>query len=60
MTQNPYTGEYDLSVQRASVVWNSFLKESKGIYASKGNLVKNIVSKDAETITKYPDTMRDD
>jgi hypothetical protein len=60
MTRDPYTGEYTLNTQKASIVWQSFLKESKGVYASKGNLVKKIVSEDAGTITKYPDTMRDD
>jgi hypothetical protein len=41
MTQDPYTGEYSLSSQKASVVWNSFLRESKGIHNSKGNRVKD-------------------
>jgi hypothetical protein len=60
MTQDPYTGEYILNAQKASIVWNSFLRETKGCYASKGNLVKKIVSEDTITIRKYPDTMRDD
>ena len=60
MTQDPYTGEYTLSPQKASIVWNSFLRESKGCYASKGNLAKKRDSNNAGTITKYPDTMRND
>jgi hypothetical protein len=55
MTQDPYTGEFTLNAQKASIVWNSFLRETKGAYASKGNLVKDTI-----TIRKYPDTMRDD
>ena len=60
MTKDPYTGEYTLNPQKASIVWNSFLRETKGCYASKGNLVKKRISEDAITIRKYPDTMRDD
>jgi hypothetical protein len=60
MTQDPYTGEYTLNAQKASIVWNSFLRETKGCYASKGNLVKKIVSDDTGIIRKYPETMRDD
>ena len=55
MTQDPYTGEFKLNAQKASIVWNSFLRETKGAYASKGNLIKDTI-----TIRKYPDTMRDD
>jgi hypothetical protein len=53
MTQDPYTGEYSLSSQKASVVWHSFLKESKGLYQSKGNMVKQ---KQVFLIRKYPET----
>jgi len=42
MTQDPYTGEYNLNPQKASIVWNSFLRETKGAYASKGNLAKSV------------------
>ena len=55
MTQDPYTGEYTLNAQKASIVWNSFLRETKGCYASKGNIIK-----DAGTIRKYPETERED
>ena len=51
MTQDPYTGEFTLNSQKASVVWNSFLRESKGCYASKGNVAKGI-----EIIRIHPDT----
>lgn len=51
MTQDPYTGEFCLNSQKASVVWNSFLRETKGAYASKGNLVKDNI-----LIRKYPET----
>ena len=51
MTQDPYTGEYKLDSIKASVVWNSFLRDTKGAYASKGNKVKS------QGITRsHPDT----
>ena len=62
--KNPYTGKFDLSIAEASAVWSSFLRESKGAYASKGNLAKKIVPEkpvepeDTGTIRKYPDTMQ--
>ena len=55
MTQDPYTGEYNLNSNKASVVWNSFLRETKDVYASKGNLVKENI-----LIRKYPETKRED
>ena len=60
LTQDPYTGEYTLNSQKASIVWNSFLRETKGCYASKGNLAKKFIPEDIIIIRKYPDTMRDD
>lgn len=48
MTQDPYTGEYNLNPSRASIVWQNFLRENNG-----GPV------KDAITITKYPETMRE-
>ncbi len=61
MTQDPYTGEYTLNSQKASIVWNSFLRESKGVYQSKGkSVLKKVVENDCEIIRKYPDTMRED
>jgi len=55
MTQDPYTGEFTLNAQKASVVWNSFLRETKGAYASKGNLIK-----DAGIIRNHTEIKRDD
>jgi hypothetical protein len=55
MTQDPYTGEFKLNAQKASIVWNSFLKETKGAYASKGNLIKGI-----EIIRNSPEIKRED
>lgn len=43
MTQDPYTGKFDLSPQKASVVWHSFLRETKGTSQSKGNIAKGLV-----------------
>jgi hypothetical protein len=42
LQENPYTGEFDLDRQKASIVWNSYWRETKGCYASKGNLIKGI------------------
>lgn len=55
MTQDPYTGEFKLNAQKASIVWNSFLRETKGAYASKGNIIK-----DAGIIRKNPDSEQED
>lgn len=55
--RNPYTGAFDLTIAQASVVWNSYLRDSKGIYASKGNLAKE-VNEDHITITSWPETER--
>jgi hypothetical protein len=71
MTQNPYTGEFDLSPQRASGIWATFLRESKGAYKSKGNIAKQtaamvtknetqtVISNDQETITFYHDNCKE-
>jgi hypothetical protein len=53
-SQNPYTGKFDLGPQRASVVWAAFLRDTKGIYKTKGNLAK--AANQQETITFYPDS----
>ena len=53
MTKNPYSGVWDLDIQKASIVWNNFLRESKGIYESKHNTIEeNII------IRIYPDTQQ--
>lgn len=62
--RNPYTGEFDLTIAEASGVWNCYLRDSKGVYASKGNIVKNAVAEkpveteDTSIIRKYPETMK--
>lgn len=43
MTKDPYTGEFNLNPQKASVVWHSFLRETKGTSQSKGNIAKGLV-----------------
>lgn len=55
LTRDPYTGEFNLSSQKASVVWHSFLRETKGTSMSKGNIAKANLS-----ITKKPDSKQDD
>lgn len=39
-TENPYTGKFDLTNGNASAVWNSFVRDTKGAYKSKGNIKK--------------------
>lgn len=55
--KNPYTGEFNLTIAQASMIWNNFLRDTKGVYASKGNKVKQI-NEDHITITSWPDTER--
>jgi hypothetical protein len=67
MTKNPYTGEFDLNPQKASIVWAAFLRETKGIYKTKSNNSKpqpttvtktynqTVISNDQEIITFYHD-----
>lgn len=50
--KNPYTGQFDLTNSNASQTWNAFLRDSKGIYKSKGNIAKE----DQEIIRIYPET----
>ena len=35
--QNPFTGAFDLPTAKASAVWNSYVRDTKGIYNTKGN-----------------------
>ena len=49
--RNPYTGQFDLTFSEASTVWNSFLRDSKGAYDSKGNRAK-----ESGIIRIYPET----
>ncbi len=48
--QNPYTGKFDLPPGKSSVIWNSYVRDTKGVYNSKGNRAKE----DAGIITFYP------
>jgi hypothetical protein len=51
MIKNPYTGEFDLSPAKSSQIWNNFLRDTKGVYNSKGN-----ISKQQGMIKIYPDS----
>jgi hypothetical protein len=58
--QNPFTGEFNLRGQMASVKWNDFMRDTKGVYKSKGNLVKQQQSvkntdNENEIIRIYPE-----
>jgi hypothetical protein len=62
MTQDPYTGEFTLNAQKASLVWSAFLRETKGAYKTAGNelrkkfmIDKTIIENPVETITFYHD-----
>lgn len=56
--ENPYTKEFDLATgTESSIIWNSFHRDSKELYQSKGNKVKTKTSdQDHCVIRKYPDT----
>lgn len=56
--QNPYTGAFDLPSAKASMVWNSYLRETKGAYVSKGNLAKQ-AKNSQETITIHREISSD-
>lgn len=62
MYENPFTGEYCLTGTAASIKWNDFMRETKGVYKTKGNERREQVSiqrdqttveNDIETITIY-------
>lgn len=62
MFQNPFTGEFNLTGAAASIKFNDFMRETKGVYKTPGNeerkrvLVqanKTVVETDSETITYY-------
>lgn len=42
---NPFTGKYDLTNQKASGVWAGYLRETKGMYKTKGNMARAKVMK---------------
>lgn len=41
--KDPYTGQYTLTGTEASIKWNSFCKEVKGAYKSKGTEQRELV-----------------
>lgn len=49
--ENPFTGEYELTGSAASIKWNDFMRETKGVYKTKGNQARESV-----IIRKYPET----
>lgn len=42
--QNPFNGQYELSGSAASIKWNDFMRETKGVYKTQGNERRKIVS----------------
>lgn len=50
MSKDPYTGCFNLNGTQASIKWNSFLKDTKGVYQTEGN------QRRFEIIRKYPET----
>jgi len=61
--QNPFTGKFELTGSAASIKWNDFMRETKGVYKTKGNeqrkritiihQEKTVIENDRETITFY-------
>ena len=45
MFQNPYTGVFDLPASNASMIWNNYVRDTKGTYNSKGNKKKIVNAK---------------
>ena len=41
-SKNPYTGKFDLPPGESSVVWNDFLRDSKGVYKTAKNVAREI------------------
>lgn len=50
--RDPYTGEFKLVNSNVSTVWNSFVRDTKNKYKSKGNIAKE----DQGIIRSYPET----
>lgn len=42
LNKNPYTGEFDLRPGESGVVWNQFMRDSKGVYQTAGNMAREI------------------
>ena len=60
--QNPFTGEFNLTGSAASIKFNDFMRETKGVYKTRGNeerqkvmveRAKTVVENDSEKITFY-------
>lgn len=65
--QNPFTGEFNLTGCQASIKFNDFMRETKGVYKTRGNeerrkvmvektkieQTKTVVENEHETITFY-------
>jgi hypothetical protein len=58
MTQDPYTGEYTLTAQKASIVWGEYLRKCNPVYVKIAE--RKEISNQEGIIRKYPDTMRED
>ena len=62
MFQNPFTGEFNLTGSVASIKFNDFMRETKGVYKTRGNeerrrvtveRTKTVIEHEHETITFY-------
>jgi hypothetical protein len=61
--QNPYNGQYELTGSNASIKFNDFMRETKGVYKTKGNEqrkvmiiqtpISRVIENDEEKITFY-------
>lgn len=56
LSRNPFTGKFDLDHVTAGRIWLDYLRETKGIYKTKGNQLRE----DLGIITFYPDVKRSD
>ena len=59
LQKDPYTSEFNLNPQKASVVWHSFMRETKGTSMSKGNIAKGLIQNPQEIITFQQDNKPD-
>lgn len=59
--KNPYDGKFDLINSKVSVVWNTFMRDTKMVYQTKGNQMRtqqrpcNEIQTDTGTIRIYSD-----
>lgn len=62
--ENPFNGKYELTGSAASIKFNDFMRETKGVYKTQGNerrqiaveRNKTIIQSDTGTITIYQDS----